>query len=74
MADSRSCPQPEDVHCVRNLLNSCGSRGSRIKIISKIENREGLDNFDSILSQSDSTILQAPLLLFCYLMALWCNG
>lgn len=38
-----------DVHEVQHILHSLGSK---IKIISKIENQEGVDNFDEILSAS----------------------
>ncbi|MEG0584237.1 MAG: pyruvate kinase, partial [Cetobacterium sp.] len=41
----------DDVKAVREVLDSNG--GSAIKIISKIENQEGLDNFDEILELSD---------------------
>ena len=46
--------KPEDVHCIRQLL---GEKGSRIMIISKIENQEGLDNFDRILDVSDGIMV-----------------
>ena len=39
----------DDVRQVQEILDSCGSS---IKIISKIENQEGVDNFDEILSAS----------------------
>lgn len=39
----------EDVHAVQRILDSLGSD---IKIISKIENQEGVDNFDEILDAS----------------------
>lgn len=39
----------EDVHAVQRILDSLGSD---IKIISKIENQEGVDNFDEILEAS----------------------
>ncbi|MBD5300953.1 MAG: pyruvate kinase [Bacteroides sp.] len=38
-----------DVHEVQQIL---GSLGSKIKVISKIENQEGVDNFDEILAAS----------------------
>ena len=40
-----------DVIALRNLLDSNG--GERVKIISKIENQEGIDNFEEILELSD---------------------
>jgi pyruvate kinase len=44
--------KPEDVLEIRKLLGTSG-----IKIISKIENQEGLDNFDSILAVSDAIMV-----------------
>ena len=40
---------------LRKLLNSIG--GENVKIISKIENQEGLDNFDSILAITDGIMV-----------------
>lgn len=45
----------EDVFAIRNLLKENG--GEHIKIISKIENREGIDNFDEILEASDGIMV-----------------
>ena len=44
-----------DVAELRKLLNDNG--GERIKIISKIENTEGIDNFDEILRLSDGIMV-----------------
>lgn len=44
-----------DVHEVRRVLLENG--GDRIQIISKIENQEGLDNFDEILEASDGIMV-----------------
>lgn len=44
----------EDVLAVRELLKD---RNSDIRIISKIENREGLENFDEILEVSDGVMV-----------------
>jgi pyruvate kinase len=44
--------KPEDVLEIRQLLGTSG-----IKIISKIENQEGLDNFDDILAVSDGIMV-----------------
>ena len=47
--------KPEDVINIRNLLKE--SSAENIKIISKIENREGVDNFDEILKVSDGIMV-----------------
>ncbi|WP_087018050.1 pyruvate kinase PykF [Thaumasiovibrio subtropicus] len=44
-----------DVKEIRDLLNANG--GEAIKIISKIENQEGVDNFDEILELSDGIMV-----------------
>ena len=43
-----------DVEYIRDLL---GPRGSHIKIISKIENQEGLQNYEEILKASDGIMV-----------------
>jgi pyruvate kinase len=43
-----------DVEYIRDVL---GPRGANIKIISKIENQEGLENFDEILEESDGIMI-----------------
>lgn len=47
--------KPQDVLEVRKVLKE--NDGEHIKIISKIENREGIDNFDSILDVSDGIMI-----------------
>lgn len=44
-----------DVKVLRSLLNENG--GERIKIISKIENTEGIENFKEILALSDGIMI-----------------
>ncbi len=44
-----------DVEEIRELLKASG--GDNVKIISKIENQEGVDNFDSILEASDGIMV-----------------
>jgi pyruvate kinase len=45
----------EDVKFIRSVLDKNG--GERIKIISKIENTEGLKNFDEILKATDGVMV-----------------
>lgn len=45
----------QDVIDMRNYLKSVG--GDRVKIVSKIENQEGLDNFKEILEVSDGIMV-----------------
>eukprot|EP00854_Cymbomonas_tetramitiformis_P018551 gene18552-22148_t len=44
-----------DVELIRKILNEAG--GSKVKIISKIENAEGLINFDDILKHTDGVMI-----------------
>lgn len=44
----------DDVHYIRDVL---GPRGAHIKIISKIENHEGLNNYEAILEASDGIMV-----------------
>lgn len=43
-----------DIETIRDVL---GPKGSNIKIISKIENQEGLNNYDEILAISDGIMV-----------------
>ena len=45
----------DDVKAIRKVLNENG--GEKIKIISKIESQEGIDNFDEILEISDGIMV-----------------
>ena len=45
----------QDVYDIRNLLKE--NDGEHVRIISKIENREGIDNFDEILEASDGIMV-----------------
>lgn len=47
--------KPEDVIAIRKILEE--NDGTHIKIISKIENREGINNFDKILEVSDGIMV-----------------
>jgi len=50
------CPQSAaDVQFIRKTLDDAG--GTRVKIISKIENAEGLINYDEILYESDGIMV-----------------
>jgi len=44
----------EDIETIRDVL---GPRGAHIKIISKIENQEGLNNYDEILEVTDGIMV-----------------
>lgn len=43
-----------DIEYIRDLL---GPRGSHIKIIAKIENQEGLENYEKILKAADGIMV-----------------
>ncbi len=45
----------EDVRNIKEYLKSLG--GEKIKVISKIENQEGIENFDEILIESDGIMV-----------------
>lgn len=47
--------KPEDVTAIKQVLKENG--GEHIKVISKIENREGINNFDKILEVSDGIMV-----------------
>ena len=47
--------KPEDVLAIKQVLKENG--GEDIKVISKIENREGINNFDKILEVSDGIMV-----------------
>lgn len=47
--------KPEDVLNIKKVLDENG--GSHIKVIAKIENREGIDNFDKILEVADGIMV-----------------
>jgi len=47
--------QAADVEAIRQVLRECG--GENIRIISKIENQEGVDNLDEIIAVSDGIMV-----------------
>jgi pyruvate kinase len=54
----------EDVVNLKKLLMDNG--GEEIKIISKIENQEGLENYDEILKETDAVMVARGDVSFCY--------
>jgi pyruvate kinase len=46
--------KPDDIDYIRTVL---GPKGAHIKIIAKIENQEGLENFDAILEKTDGIMV-----------------
>lgn len=58
----------EDIEYVRDLL--C-PRGEHIKIIAKIENLEGMENFEDILKHSDGIMVARYLFAYSKWIHLW---
>ena len=48
------CREAKDIEKIRDVL---GPRGSQIKIIAKIENHQGIENFDEILNLADGIMV-----------------
>ena len=46
--------KPEEIQNIREKL---GIQGSHIKLIAKIENHEGIENYDQILHEADGVII-----------------
>jgi pyruvate kinase len=44
--------EPSDIDSIRKIL---GEKGQDIKIIAKIENQQGIENFDGILTKTDGS-------------------
>merc|ERR1711920_856865 len=47
----------QDAKDVKEIRNTLGLRGRSIKIISKIENQEGINNIDEIIDESDGIMV-----------------
>ncbi len=52
------CGRVTNVHHHANTPQVLGERGKFIKIISKVENQEGIQNFDEILAKTDSVMVR----------------
>jgi pyruvate kinase len=61
----------EDVVNLKKLLMDNG--GEDIKIISKIENQEGLENYDEILKETDAVMVARGDVSFCYSVLYRCD-
>lgn len=48
---------PEDVECVKNFINDNGGKKKNIKLISKIENIQGIEHIDAIIESSDGVMV-----------------
>jgi pyruvate kinase len=44
-------------NCIETVRDILGARGSYVKIIAKIQNQQGLNNFDEILAVADGVMI-----------------
>jgi pyruvate kinase len=44
-------------NCIETIRDVLGPRGSHVKIIAKIENQQGLNNYDEILAAADGIMV-----------------
>ena len=44
-------------NCIETVRDILGARGAHVKIIAKIQNQQGLNNFDEILAVADGVMI-----------------
>ena len=54
---TKSCSQFRDGDGVRQIRKVLGEKGKNIKIISKVENQQGVKNIDEIIAESDGIMV-----------------
>ena len=44
-------------NCIETIRDVLGARGAHVKIIAKVQNQQGLNNFDEILAAADGIMI-----------------